>query len=62
MQEHRPDTGWAEAEEADMQKLSDALKRRYEVVVFDGKNRKERRAAAARHRRSKRKNQDGGQS
>lgn len=54
MQEYIPDEGWQKPEEANPKKLADALKRGSEMFVFEG-NRKARRAAEARHRRSKRK-------
>lgn len=52
MQEYRPDEGWQEPEEATPAKIGEALKRGSDVTVFDGGNRKARRAAAARYRRS----------
>lgn len=59
MQEYRPDEDeWTKPKEFTKHRLARALKDGSEVVVFDGGNRKQRRAAEARHRRSKKRNSD----
>jgi hypothetical protein len=55
MQEYQPGDGWQEPEEATQDKLADALKRGSDVAIYPIENRKARRAADARYRRSMKK-------